>query len=69
MLLKADNRLVQGNLVDGSTIAGIVVSPEVPDEAGYSHHVRIIGNTLRNSGYATTGSWAPCAAALTIYGN
>ena len=69
MLLKADDGLVQGNLVDGSTIAGIVVSPEAPDEAGYSHHVRIIGNTLRNTGYATTGSWAPYAAAVTIYGN
>jgi len=69
MLLKADDGLVQGNTVDGSTIAGIVVSPEAPDEAGYSHHVRIVGNTIRHTGYATTGAWAPYAAALTVYGN
>jgi hypothetical protein len=69
MLLKADNGLVEYNVVDGSTIAGIVVSPEAPSEAGYSHHVALIGNAVRHTGYATTGAWNGYAGAITIYGN
>ncbi len=69
MLLKADNGLVKNNTVDGSTIAGIVVSPETYwGEAGYSRNVTIIGNTIRHTNYAMTGPWYPQAGALTIMG-
>ncbi len=51
MLLKADNGLVEGNQIVGSTIAGILLSPELKwNEAGYSHHVRITGNEVRETG-------------------
>ena len=40
MLLKADDGLVEHNLVEDSTIAGIVISPESDgNEAGYAHNV------------------------------
>ena len=69
MLLKADNGLVQNNTVDGSTIAGIVVSPETWwGEAGYSHNLTLIGNTVRHTCYAMTGPWSGQAAAITITG-
>jgi hypothetical protein len=69
MLLKADNGLVQNNTIDGSSIAGIVISPETWwGEAGYSHNVRILGNTVRNTGYAATGPGTPQAGSITITG-
>lgn len=69
MLLKADGGLIQNNTIDGSSIAGIVVSPETWwGEAGYSHNITIIGNTIRHTNYAMTGPWYPQAAAVSITG-
>jgi hypothetical protein len=49
MLLKADNGLVEDNTIDGSTIGGIVVTPEFWwNEADYSRNVIIRNNTIRN---------------------
>jgi hypothetical protein len=49
MLLKADNGLVEGNTIDGSTIGGIVLTPEFWwNEADYSRNVIIRNNTIRN---------------------
>jgi len=53
MLLKADNGLVEGNTIDGSTMGGIVLSPEFWwNEASYSHDVIIRNNTIRHVAYA-----------------
>jgi len=69
MLIKADDGLIENNLVDGSSIAGIVISPETYwGEAGYSSNIKVVGNTIRHTNYAMTGSWYPQAGALTIMG-
>jgi hypothetical protein len=53
MLLKADNGVVEDNTIDGSSMGGIVLSPEVWwNEASYSRNVVIRGNTIRNVAYA-----------------
>jgi hypothetical protein len=53
MLLKAEDGLVEGNLIDGSTMGGIVLSPEFWwNEAGYSRHVIVRDNTIRHVAYA-----------------
>jgi hypothetical protein len=53
MLLKADNGLVEGNLIEGSTMGGIVLTPEFWwYEAGYSRNVTIRNNTIRRVAYA-----------------
>jgi hypothetical protein len=52
MLLKADNGLVEGNTVDGSTMGGIVITPEFWwNEACYSRNVTVRNNTIRNVAY------------------
>ncbi len=53
MLLKAEDGLVEGNLIDGSTMGGIVLTPEFWwNEAGYSRHVIVRDNTIRHVAYA-----------------
>ena len=70
MLLKADDGLVEHNLVEDSTIAGIVVSPESgANEAGYAHNVTVRGNTIRHTGYAENGPWNSVAGGITVSGN
>jgi hypothetical protein len=67
LLLKADRGLVEGNTIDGSTIAGIVLAPELWwNEADYSHDVVIRNNMIRYTGYATSGPASNQAGALTI---
>ena len=67
LLLKADDGLVEGNTIDGSTIAGIVLSPEFWwNEADYSHNVTVRHNTIRHTGYATSGPLTGQAGGLTI---
>jgi hypothetical protein len=69
MLIKADNGLIENNTIDGSTIAGIVISPETYwGEGGYSSNITIQGNTIHHTNYATTGPGYPQAGALTITG-
>jgi hypothetical protein len=52
MLLKADDGLVEGNTIDGSTMGGIVVTPEFWwNEACYSRNLVIRNNTVRNVAY------------------
>ena len=70
MLLKADDGVVNGNLLEDSTIAGIVLSPESDqNEAGYVHNVTISSNTIVHTGYAESGPSSGYAAALTVSGN
>ena len=62
MNLKADNGLVEGNVIDGSTMAGIRLGPEFYwDEAGYNRNVTIRNNTISNVAY-----WGGQTAALLI---
>ena len=69
MLLKADDGLVEGNAVDGSTIAGLVISPEYYwNEAGYSRRVTVRDNVFRHCGYATATAGHPQAAAVCVTG-
>lgn len=69
LLLKASDGLVENNLVDGSSIAGLVIGPELWwGEGNYAHRVTIRGNTFTHCGYATTGPWSDQAGALTVLG-
>jgi hypothetical protein len=53
MLLKTDDGLVEDNVIDGSSMGGIVLSPEIWwNEASYSSNVVIRGNTIRHVAYA-----------------
>jgi hypothetical protein len=65
MLLKADNGLVEGNLIEGSTMGGIVVTPELWwYEADYSRNVTIRNNTIRRVAYAPRQLGAVLVAAI-----
>lgn len=67
ILLKAENGLVEGNTIEGSTTAAIVLAPEpLWREACYSRNVVIRGNTIRRCGTATAGPWTPQAGVLTV---
>ncbi len=67
MLLKARDGLVENNLVDGSSIAGLVMGPEMWwGEANYAQNVVIRGNTFAHCGYATTGPWNDQAGVLSV---
>ena len=53
MLLKAENGLIEGNTIDGSTMSGIVLTPEFWwNEASYSRNITIRNNTVRHVAYA-----------------
>ena len=70
MLLKADDGVINGNLVEDSTIAGIVLSPEgSQNEAGYVHTATISRNTIRHTGYSENGPGCAYAAGLTVTGD
>ncbi len=67
ILLKARDGLVENNRIDGSSIAGIVLGPELWwGEADYSRDVTIRGNTIAHCGYANTGNWNRQAGALSV---
>lgn len=53
ILIKASSGKIQNNTIEGSSMAGIVLSPELSywHEAGYSWDVLIQGNVIRTSGY------------------
>lgn len=70
MLLKADDGVINGNLLEDCTIAGIVLSPEgAANEAGYVHNTTISNNIIRHTGYAENGPGCPYAAGLTVTGD
>jgi len=69
MLLKARDGLVENNFIDGSSIAALVMGPELWwGEANYARNVVIRGNTFAHCGYATTGPWNEQAGVLTVLG-
>ena len=54
MLLKARDGLVENNVVERSSIAGIVIGPEsLYNESGYAQDLAIRGNTIVHTGYTT----------------
>ena len=56
ILAKGDNGLIEGNLIDGSTMSGISIGPEYwCDEGDYCTDVTIRNNTIRNTNYASNG--------------
>lgn len=67
MLIKASDGTIEDNLVEGSTMGGIVVSPEMGywNEADYARNLVIRRNTIRGVGTARQ-PWNPMAGALTI---
>jgi len=67
ILVKADDGLIEGNTIDGSTIAGIVLAPELWwREACYSRNVAIRNNTIAHCGTASMGPWTTQAGALSV---
>ncbi len=65
MLLKSENGLVEDNVIDGSTMGGIVLTPEFWwNEADYSKNVIIRNNTVRHVAYAPHQLGAIVIAAL-----
>jgi hypothetical protein len=62
LLLLADDGIVEGNIIDGSTVAGIGLGPQFYWSAsGYNHNLIIRNNTIRNVGY-----WNGATAAIVI---
>ncbi|MDR3636058.1 MAG: right-handed parallel beta-helix repeat-containing protein [Isosphaeraceae bacterium] len=69
LYLGAADGVVEKNFLDGSTIAGIVLAPDLAEnEADYSRKVVIRNNTIRHAGYATTGPRSEQVGALTVAG-
>jgi hypothetical protein len=69
ILVKASNGIIEGNMIDGSSLAGIVLSPEIKGwfEAGNSWNVDIRNNVLKNIGGYEYGSPAsPQAGAISV---
>jgi hypothetical protein len=65
--VKADDGLIEGNVIDGSTIAGIVLAPELWwGEACFSRKVTIRDNTIRRCGTASMGPWTAQAGVLSV---
>lgn len=69
ILVKAHDGYIESNRINGSSMAGIVMQPELWwGEGNYGERVTIRNNTLMRCGYATSGSWTEQAGVLTIYG-
>ena len=65
ILIKADNGVIQNNVVDGCGQAAISLGPEYYwNEADYVHNTLISGNTFRENGIAAYGG-----AAILIHGD
>jgi hypothetical protein len=71
IIAKGSNGLIQGNTIDGSTVAGIVVAAEPwPwQEGDFSHNVSIVDNTVMNTGSSLTNSWETESGAISVTGS
>jgi hypothetical protein len=67
MLIKAGDGTIEGSTVDGSTMGGIVVSPEMEEwnEAGGARNLVLKNNIIRHAAIWRQGS-NPMAGAMTI---
>ncbi|CAF1343368.1 unnamed protein product, partial [Adineta ricciae] len=69
ILVKARDGLIESNLINGSSMAAIVMQPELWwAEGNYAEHVIIRNNTLMKCGYATSDLSTEQAGVLTIFG-
>ncbi|MDP9172559.1 MAG: right-handed parallel beta-helix repeat-containing protein [Planctomycetota bacterium] len=69
MIVQGGEGLIQNNLIDGSTMEGILVGPEISTNvAGYMRNLMIRHNTIHNVCYATFGANNPRPGAITIAG-
>jgi hypothetical protein len=60
--ISADNGIVEGNVIDGTTLNAIAIGPSFDwSSAGYSRNIVIRNNTIRNVGY-----WGSATAAISI---
>lgn len=67
ILVKADNGLIEGNTVEGCTIAGIVAAPEKYFmEGDYCRNLIIRNNTISHTGYAMVSSRTTQAGAISV---
>jgi hypothetical protein len=67
ILIKASKGVIEDNIVDGSTIAGIVLCPEFYwNEACFSRDVTIRGNTVRATGLGPANWGSLQAGAITV---
>ena len=65
LLLKSDNGLVQGNVIEGCGMSAVSRGPKYCwGEADYVHNVTVVGNTLRENGRAGYGG-----AAILVHGD
>ncbi|MBL8995177.1 MAG: right-handed parallel beta-helix repeat-containing protein [Spirochaetia bacterium] len=68
ILIKASSGKIENNLIEGSSMAGIVLSPELDywHEAGYSWDVLIQGNVIRATGYEHPNPGVSQAGIITV---
>ena len=67
ILVKASDGVIENNTVDNSSIAGIVISPELHwMEADFSSNIKITGNTIRNTGIDPANASRSQAGAISI---
>lgn len=70
IIVKASDGEIRDNVVDGSTIAGIVVTPEpfLWLESDFANDVDIVGNTVRNTGQGVASVNQIQAGAISVTG-
>ncbi len=69
MMLKACNGLVENNDIEGSSISGIAMVPQLGwGEAGFCRDVMVRGNTVAHVGYATVSTDSRQAGAICVVG-
>lgn len=68
ILVKASEGVIEGNTIDGSSMAGILLCPEVEFwmEADFSQDVAIRGNVLRDVNLAAANPGLAYAGAITV---
>ena len=69
MMLKACDGLVENNYINGSSVSGIALIPQLWwGEAGFCRNVMIRGNTVAHVGYATVSPESRQAGAIAVVG-
>lgn len=68
ILVKAPEGVIEGNTIEGSSMSGIVLSPEVEMwmEADFSHDVMIRGNTVRDVNLSAPNPGSMFAGAISV---
>jgi hypothetical protein len=71
ILVKASDGQITNNIITGSSMAGIVLGPEIDYwmEADFSRNVVIRGNTIRNVNRAATNPASIFAGAISVVGS